>query len=114
MKFTSSKEKAILPGRKQSWRRCKDGKYLEDIITLWDEQVDDAEPLMVPIIVEGELVYDFPETEHIRKYARENLAALPEEYRRITESSVYPVKSSEALTRLRDELFEQYSREYLE
>jgi nicotinate phosphoribosyltransferase len=114
MKFTSSKEKAILPGRKQSWRRYKDGKYLEDIITLWDEQVDDAQPLMVPIIEKGEFVYDFPETEHIRKYARENIADLPEEYRRLTKSSVYPVKISEVLTKLRDQLFEQFSREYLE
>jgi nicotinate phosphoribosyltransferase len=113
MKFTSSKEKAILPGRKQSWRRSKGGKYLEDIITLWDENVEDARPLMVPIIKQGEFVYDFPETEHIRKYARENLGALPEEYRRLTNGSVYPVKISEALTRLRDELFERYSREYL-
>jgi nicotinate phosphoribosyltransferase len=114
MKFTSSKEKAILPGRKQSWRRSKDGKYLEDIITLWDEKVEDARPLMVPIIEKGEFVYDFPETEHIREYARENLAALPEEYKRITKGSVYPVKISEGLTKLRDELFERYRREYLE
>ncbi len=80
MKFTSSKEKMTLPGRKQTWRRFKDGKYLEDIIALWDEPVDDAQPLMVPIILKGKFVYDFPETEHIRKYSMEQLAALPEKY----------------------------------
>ena len=62
MKFTSSRDKATLPGRKQTWRRSSAGKYLEDVITLWDERLDDAQPLMVPIIVKGEFVYDFPET----------------------------------------------------
>ena len=114
MKFTSSKEKATLPGRKQTWRRFKDGKYLEDIITLWDERVDDAQPLMVPIILKGEFVYNFPQTVRIRKYAMEQLANLPEEYKQLTDSQVYPVKISQALAKLRDELFEQYRAEYLE
>ncbi len=113
MKFTSSKEKATLPGRKQAWRRFKDGKYLEDIITLWDERVDDAQPLLVPIILKGELVYDFPETARIRKYSMEQLAALPEEYKQLTNSKSYPVTISDTLAGLRDKLFEQYCREYL-
>jgi len=113
MKFTSSKDKTTLPGRKQVWRRLKDGQYLEDIITLWDEKVEDAEPLMVPIIIKGELVYDFPGIADIRKYVMEELAKLPEEYRQLTGSRVYPVKVSKRLAKLRDELFEQYRAEYL-
>ncbi len=114
MKFTSSREKTTLPGRKQTWRRFKEGKYLEDIITLWDERMDDAQPLMVPVILRGEFVYDFPETVLIRKHATEQLAKLPEEYKQLTGSPVYPVKISQALAELRDELFEQYRAEYLE
>ena len=113
MKFTSHKGKATLPGRKQVWRRFRDGKYFEDIITLWDERIDDAQPLMIPIILKGKFVYDFPETKRIRQYSLEQLAALPEEYKRLTNSQVYPVKISEALTRLRDKLFAQYCSEYL-
>ncbi len=113
MKFTSSKEKATLPGKKQTWRRFQDGKYLEDIITLWDERVGDAQPLLVPIIVKGEFVYDFPETASIRKYSMEQLAALREEHKQLTKSKSYTVKISEALAKLRDGLFEQYRREYL-
>jgi len=113
MKFTSSKEKSTLPGRKQTWRRFKEEKYLEDIITLWDEKMDDANPLLVPIILKGEFVYDFPETARIRKYALEQLATLPEEYKQLTNSKAYPVKLSEKLSKLRDELFGQYRAEYL-
>jgi hypothetical protein len=81
MKFTSNEEKAILPGRKQTWRRFKDGKYLQDIVTLCDKRVDDAQLLIAPIILKGEFVCHFPETERIRKYSIEQLAALPEGYR---------------------------------
>ncbi len=113
MKFTSSQAKATLPGRKQTWRRVRGGEYSEDIIALWEEPVADAKPLMVPIIVKGKFVYDFPETKLIRKYCAEQLAALPEKYKRLVGSEVYPVKISEKLARLRDDLFEEYRREYL-
>jgi nicotinate phosphoribosyltransferase len=112
MKFTSSRDKATLPGRKQSWRRCRDGKYIEDIITLWDEKPDDAEPLMVPVIVNGELVYDFPETADIRRYALEQLDRLPDEYKKLSGGPAYPVRISPALARLRDKLYEEYQLEY--
>lgn len=113
MKFTSSSEKAILPGKKQTWRRMKGGEYAEDIITLWREEVAGARPLMVPVIVKGEFVYDFPETGTIRRYCAEQMATLPEEYKRLTGSKVYPVEISEKLAKLRDDLSEEYRREYL-
>lgn len=113
MKFTSSRDKATLPGKKQVWRRFKNGKYHEDVITTWDEKVDEAQPLLIPIIVNGEFVYDFPETKEIRRYAMEQLAALPDEYKRLTGSKPYPVIVSESLARIRDEIFEQYRLEYL-
>ena len=113
-KFTSSMGKATLPGKKQVWRRFnEDGKYLEDIISLWDEKIENAKPLLVPIIVKGEIVYDFPDLKKIREYCLEQLAALPEKYRRIRNSEAYPVKISKKLQELRDELFEKYRKEYL-
>lgn len=112
MKFTSSIDKATLPGKKQVWRRVKNGKYFEDIITAWDEPVESAQPLLVPVMLRGKFVYDFPEMERLKKYAREQLAALPGEYKQLTGSKIYPVKISEKLAKLRDALFEQYRREY--
>jgi len=113
MKFTSDREKVTLPGRKQTWRRLRDEKYLEDVLSFWDEEVDDAQPLMVPIIVGGEFVYDFPETKDIRKYGLKQLSILPEKYKRLTRSEVYPVKFSERLTNMRNELYEKFRREHL-
>ncbi len=114
MKFTSSIDKATLPGRKQVWRRYKNDKYVEDVIALWDEKIKNAQPLLVPIVLKGEFVYDFPDAQHIKKYAMEQLAALPDEYKKLTGSKAYPVKLSRRLARLRQELFHQYRMEYLE
>jgi nicotinate phosphoribosyltransferase len=113
MKFTSTKGKTTLPGKKQVWRSSKEGKYCEDVIALWDEEVQGAQPLMVPIILKGEFVYDFPEAGVIRKYCMEQLAALPDEYKLLANSKTYPVKISERLSRLKDELFREYQTEYL-
>ena len=113
-KFTSSMSKATLPGKKQVWRRFnRNGKYMEDIVSLWDEEIKDAKPLLVPIIIKGEFVYEFPDLKEIRNYCLEQLAALPEKYRRIRNSETYPVKISEKLKELRDNLFEKYKKEYL-
>lgn len=113
MKFTSSKEKSTLPGRKQVWRRLREGRYVEDIIALWDETIADAAPLMRPIMLKGEPVYDFPSTVEIRDYCRRELDRLPEPCRRLEGADAYPVKLSARLMRLRDELYEEYRREYL-
>ncbi|MEM3715944.1 MAG: hypothetical protein QW145_02145, partial [Candidatus Bathyarchaeia archaeon] len=111
-KFTSSASKATLPGRKQVWRIMENGQYVEDIIALWDEEVEGAKPLLVPIIIKGEIVYDFPELKEIRRYCAEQLSALPEKYRRIRGSEPYPVKISEKLKRMQNEMFEKYYKEY--
>lgn len=111
-KFTSSIRKATLPGKKQVWRRIENNMFVEDIITLWDEEVEGAEPLLIPIMIKGEIVYDFPELEEIRKYCMKQLSALPEKYKRIRGSKTYPVKISEKLKELRNELFERYCKEY--
>ncbi len=111
-KFTSSMGKATLPGKKQVWRRIENGKYLEDTITLWDEEVEDAKPLLVPIMIKGEIIYDFPDIKEIRKYCMEQLSALPEKYKTLRGSEPYPIKISEKLRKLRDELFEKYHDEY--
>lgn len=111
-KFTSSMGKATLPGKKQVWRRIENGKYVEDIITLWDEEIEGARPLLIPVMIKGEIVYDFPDVKEIRKYCMEQLSALPEKYRMLRGGEPYPVKISENLGKLRDELFEKYHAEY--
>ena len=53
--------KATIPGKKQVYRLTDTaGNYAKDRVTLWDEEVSDGQPLLVPIIENGELVSDFP------------------------------------------------------
>ncbi len=112
MKFTENVEKSTLPGRKQTWRRYKNDKFYEDIITLWDDNVDDAQPLMIPIILNGNIVYDFPETKTIREYSIAQLSQLPKKYRVLQNSPIYPVVISDRLQHLRNDLFRKYQNEY--
>ncbi len=112
MKFTSAKEKSTLPGRKQIWRRFRDGQYAEDVIALWDEVIGGSTPLMVPVMLKGEFVYEFPSVSRIREHCLMELERLPERYKRLTGADAYPVKLSERLARLRDDLYEAYRREY--
>lgn len=112
MKFTSSAEKTTLPGKKQVWRQFRNGRIASDIIALWDEKVPNAKPLMVPIILKGEFVYDFPKLVDIQKYASEQLTALSGKYKEITRRKEYPVHISKKLAKLRDELYARFCREY--
>jgi nicotinate phosphoribosyltransferase len=92
-----SKDKITLPGRKQVYRYKKaDGTYLHDVIALANEQVD-AKPLLVRVMEKGKLQYEFPSLDAIRKTATENLSKLPEQYKALTNASVYPVELSQKL-----------------
>jgi len=111
-KIKTSEDKILLPGRKQVYRKIVDGKYVEDLITLWDEKPKSSSlyPLLIPIIREGKLVYNFPEVPKIKKYCLEQLAMLPEKYKNIHKDVSYPVNTSPKLLKLTDELIKKYSR----
>lgn len=109
-KIKISRDKVTLPSRKQVYRYVKEGKYVKDMIALWDETIGEAHPLLVPIMMEGEVVYDFPELGKIREYCREQLSMLPEQYKRLSGTGVYPVEISPKLSKLTDSLIEKYSK----
>lgn len=91
-----------------------DDKFSEDIISLRDAKVDHAQPLMIPIILNGNIVYDFPETKTIREYSIAQLSQLPNKYRVLQNSPIYPVVIIDRLHRLRDDLYRKYQNEYNE
>lgn len=67
-----------LPGAKQVYRR-RPG--LNDIVTLLDERKeipDNATPLLVKYLENGQLIRKLPSIEEIRKYVLEQLSELPE------------------------------------
>ena len=105
MKFSEDTGKSTLPSRKQLHRIYDDdGNYLKDVISLWDEDLQDGEPLLVPIVRKGELVYSFPDLAAMQTKAKTKLGRLPKPYKRLTEAEKYPVVLSTGLKDLLEQL----------
>ena len=105
MKVSEETGKSTLPGRKQLHRLYDDhGNYVKDVISLWDEDLQNSEPLLVPIVLKGEPVYSFPDLAAIQARAKTEMAKLPVSYKRLTEADEYPVVLSPGLENLLEEL----------
>lgn len=80
----SGNDKKTLPYRKQVYRRMSGGTMLEDIIdrdgSCYSEEY---RPLLVPIVKDGKIVYEFPSIGEIRRYTINQLSSLDKEYKRI-------------------------------
>ncbi len=101
-KVKLSPGKVLLPFRKQVYRHYnRKGQFRQDTLARWDERVPDAESLLLPIIQQGQMVYDFPSLNESRSYCREQFRRLPKRYRRLTNASAYPVKLSPELVRIK-------------
>ena len=90
--------KATIPGKKQVYRLTDaDGNYAKDQVTLWDEEVSEGQPLLVPIIQNGELAYNFPTLQDIQAHTTAELEKLPTPHKRLTGASVYTVEMHPSL-----------------
>ncbi|MEK7652909.1 MAG: hypothetical protein AAB358_00275 [Patescibacteria group bacterium] len=97
-KLTKGKES--YPGRKQIFRRYKDGKMIADTIGLDDEKL--GEPLLHKFIKKGKLNLEISDLNEIKIYIDKELQSLPEKYKRIDQSVKYPVLISGKLGKLLD------------
>ena len=105
MKFSDEPEKSTLPGRKQVHRfHNADGRYTRDVIGLWGESFQEGEALLVPIVRQGKLVYEFPTIKELQARATEKLSKLPEPHKTLTDGEEYPVTLSTRLDQLRSRL----------
>ncbi len=108
LKVKLSTGKATLPGRKQVYRFYNGQGVMErDLIALEEEPPPKgAEPLLVEVIRDGELVYDLPDIKAIRARAAEQMRCLPERLRAIEvgPEASYAVEVSPRLAALRDEI----------
>ncbi|HKZ93910.1 MAG TPA: nicotinate phosphoribosyltransferase [Candidatus Bathyarchaeia archaeon] len=99
-----SQGKITLPARKQVFRvEDKSGCFVKDIIGLHDEKVEGT-PLLIKVVEKGEVVYELPRLEEIRKNTLENLSKLPDRYKRLRKAPHYPVTVSPNLKMLLKEL----------
>lgn len=118
MKISSNPGKITTPGRKEVYRIIdrKTGKAKGDYITLAEETINENEalvlfhptqtfkrkkvtnfyavPLLKPIFQQGELVYNLPSIEEIRKHHQSELSLFWEEYLRLLNPEEYPVDLS--------------------
>ena len=78
--------------------------YVKDVISLWDEAIQNSEPLLVPVINKGELVYSFPDLATMQAKAKAELTRLPESHKRLTDAKKYPVVLSPGLENLLEKL----------
>jgi len=113
MKLSDDTVKATLPGKKRVWRIIEKGKFIKDIITLEDETVSGAIPLLEKVFDKGRIVSKRPSLEDIRQRAGEDIANLPEIYKKLDGAPVYPVGFSAGLVALRERIVEKIRREEL-
>jgi len=105
--------KLTYPGKKQVWRVFRsDGTLKEDIIALEGEGIKaegEAVPLLVRVIEGGKLLCELPTLEDIRRRCLQSLESLPQEYRQLDRVPQSPVRISQGLRALTEELIEAHS-----
>ena len=85
--------KATIPGKKQIHRLTDTaGNYMKDKVTLWDEDVANGQPLLVPIIRNGELEYNFPTLHDIQVHTITELQKLSDSHTRLRDAAPYAVE----------------------
>jgi nicotinate phosphoribosyltransferase len=94
-----SEGKATYPGAKQVRRVSEGGAFRRDTVCIHDEKTE-GEPLLVKIIEKGKQVTPLPTLPDIQRRAKEQLARLPEQYRRLEGADKYPVSFSKGLEKL--------------
>ena len=138
IKISGNIEKVTTPGKKKLYRIInKDTGMSEgDYITVYNEEIDTSEPLLMfhpvhtmkkklvknfeavellhDIFVDGESVYESPSVLEMQKNCEENLNHMWEETKRFLNPQEYPVDLSSKLWNIKNDLVETLSNQVLE
>jgi nicotinate phosphoribosyltransferase len=96
-RFKLSPGKKTYPYPKQVYRRCDAyGTFRGDRIVKTTSR-DDGEPLLAPVLHQGELTEPLPPLEQCRRHCTEQLSRLPEELLALEPCQTYPVQVSDEL-----------------
>lgn len=128
IKISENIEKITTPCKKNIWRFYDKatGAALADLITLEEEVVPEAaefeifdqihtwkrkvltnyevKPLLIPIFVQGNCVYESPSIEEIRQHCQESVTKLWDSLKRFENPQTYYVDLSEKLWQIKDHL----------
>lgn len=101
-KIKLSENKIHYPGKKQVYLiKSSNGNYVSRVIGLEGEM--NQESLLIEIIREGSLVYEFPVLEETASYFKKQSAKYPSEIFNLTEKINFPIGISKKLQELFDE-----------
>lgn len=98
--------KATLPGAKQVWRRHEVGRFVRDLITLADEASVEDEPLLQPVMTDGNRKSPHESLEAARTRAATQRALLAPHHR-LVDAQPYVVDVSQRLHELDADLKER-------
>lgn len=90
--------KLSLPGKKQVYRKLRNGVVEKDIVGLENEKL--GKPLLIPIFEKGKLVYKIPSMEEHKKYMMNQLSILPEKLKNIFKDYKSPVEINKKVKKL--------------
>ncbi len=97
--------KPSYPGCKQVWRTIADDRASGDVLGLAEEEAPvGGLPLLGRVMTGGRRAGALPPLGELRARCLERVAALPEEVRSIDQPAHYPVRITERLQRLTDEV----------
>jgi len=114
IKISGDEIKTTLPGRKNIWRRTAGEQIVGDIIALDNEGKPNEkyEPVLVQMMKGGntrrsKMLVKPGKLQDIQAFARENIAMLPKEFRRIENPALYPVRISDDLKNLQRKMISE-------
>ena len=104
-KMKTSVNKISYPCPKQVFRFEKNNCFIKDIIALEEEKIENANPLLLQYIKNGQLIQKLPNLFEIKKYHQKQIASLHERFKKINHIKVkYPVFLSRKLKKVIKEL----------
>lgn len=101
-----SESKVTLAGAKQVHRRssAKTGQYVEDVISLRDEPIEDAQPLLEPVMQGGRRFGPAPFLSQTREAFHKRFSALPVSFKALDNPAMFPVRVSDGLNELQHQI----------
>jgi len=103
-KLTPGKES--YPGKKQVFRKFKNGKLAGDVVGLENEKL--GKPLLQKYLSNGKQVKKLPRLDEIKKYTSKQLDTLPNNLKRVDKEFKYKVLMSKKLQKLFEESKKQH------
>ena len=95
--------KITLAGEKQVFRKSdQNGRYLEDIIGLRNDIIDQGKPLLKKVMENGKILQPHPPLQAIQDKFKKNFPLLDDRYKSIFEHKAYPIKLSIPLQNIQE------------